>query len=122
MGRKKQKDDESGAHSVGVGVGAATGAATAAINPRFEDEYWRETYAVRNYVREGEDYQTFAPAYRYGWESYGLYPSKGFDEVESELRRGWERSESNAGLAWERAREAVRDAWRRIERAFSKRD
>ena len=53
-----------------------------AINPRFEDEYWRETYASRNYVREGEDYETFAPAYRYGWESYSLYPRKGFDEVE----------------------------------------
>ena len=154
MGRKKHKDDESGAHPVGVGVGAASGAATGAvvgsaggpvgtavgalvggvtgglagkgvaeaINPKFEDEYWRETYAARNYVREGEDYETFAPAYRYGWESYSLYPRKRFDEVEPELRRGWERSEWNAGLAWERAREAVRDAWRRVERAFSKRD
>jgi hypothetical protein len=118
MGRKKQKSDESDAHPVGAGVGVAT----EAINPRFEDDYWRESYAVRNYVREGEDYETVAPAYRYGWESHSLYPRKGFDEVEPELRRGWERSESNAGLAWERAREAVRDAWRRLERAFSKRD
>ena len=93
-----------------------------AINPKFEDEYWRESYASRNYVREGEDYETFAPAYRYGWESYSLYPHTRFDELEPELRRGWERSEWNAGLAWERAREAVRDAWRRVERTFSKRD
>jgi hypothetical protein len=106
----------------GVAGGMAGKGVAEAINPRFEDEYWRETYAVRNYVREGEDYETFAPAYRYGWESFGLYPRRRFDEVESELRRGWERSEWSAALAWDRAREAARDAWRRVEQAFSKRD
>jgi hypothetical protein len=106
----------------GVAGGLAGKGVAEAINPKFEDEYWRETYATRNYVREGEDYETFAPAYRYGWESYSLYPRKRFDEVEPELRRGWERSEWNAGLAWERAREAARDAWRRVEQAFSRRD
>ena len=106
----------------GVAGGLAGKGVAEAINPKFEVEYWRETYATRNYVREGEDYETFAPAYRYGWESYSLYPRKRFDEVEPELRRGWERSEWHAGLAWERAREAARDAWQRVEQAFSRRD
>ena len=58
----------------GVAGGLAGKGVAEAINPRFEDDYWRESYAARNYVREGEDYETFAPAYRYGWESYSLYP------------------------------------------------
>jgi len=106
----------------GVAGGLAGKGVAEAINPKFEDEYWRESYSTRNYVRAGEDYETFAPAYRYGWESYSLYPRKRFDDVEPELRRGWERSEWNAGLAWDRAREAARDAWHRVERAFSRHD
>jgi hypothetical protein len=98
MGSKKtQKEHNSEAHPIG-GVG---GALAEAIHPTFEDDYWRETYASRNYVREGEDYETFAPAFRYGWESYARYPRKRFEE---------------------RAREAARDAWRRIERTLVERD
>jgi hypothetical protein len=122
MGSKKtHKSHKGSAHPVGVGVGAASGVAEA-INPTFENDYWRESYAIRNYVREGESYETFAPAYRYGWEAYSRYPGKRFDDVESALRSGWERTEWNAALAWERAREAARDAWRRVEQALSGRD
>jgi len=106
----------------GVAGGLAGKGVAEAIHPTFDDDYWRGSYAVRNYVREGEDYETFAPAYRYGWESYSRYPSKRFEEVESALRSGWERTEWSARLAWERAREAARDAWRGVERALSGRD
>ena len=113
MGKKKtQRNDESQEHPIGTSVAEE-------IHPTFEDDYWRESYASRNYVREGEDYETFAPAYRYGWESYFRFPRKRFEEVEAALRHGWERSEWKAHLAWERAREAARDAWRRIERTLA---
>jgi hypothetical protein len=134
--------DAPGAHPVGVGVGAGAGAAggaavgsvagplgtavgavvggvaggLAAINPTIEDEYWRAHYASRPYVSAGEDYETYAPAYRYGWESY--VPGQRFEVLEPQLRRGWEKSEWSAELAWEKAKQAVRDAWHRIERAL----
>jgi hypothetical protein len=120
-----------GRRPVGTAVGAVVGGVAGglagkgvaeAINPKFEDEYWRESYATRNYVREGEDYETFAPAYRYGWESYSLYPRKRFDEVEPELRRGWERSEWNAGSrGTARARRRATPG-SRVERAFERDD
>jgi hypothetical protein len=113
---------------IGTAVGAVVGGVTGglagkgiaeSINPTFEHEYWRGTYAARPYVREGEAYETYAPAYRYGWESYTRYPDRRFEDVEPSLRSGWEKGEWNARLSWERAREAVRDAWLRVERALS---
>ena len=113
---------------IGTAVGAVVGGVTGglagkgiaeSINPTFEHEYWRGAYATRPYVREGEAYETFAPAYRYGWESYTRYPDRRFEDVEPSLRSGWEKGQWNARLSWERAREAVRDAWLRVERALS---
>ena len=113
---------------VGTAVGALVGGVTGglagkgiaeSINPSFEHEYWRGAYAARPYVREGEAYETFAPAYRYGWESYTRHAGRRFEEVEPLLRSAWERGEWNARLSWERAREAAHDAWLRVERALS---
>jgi hypothetical protein len=110
---------------VGTAVGAVVGGVAGGLagkgvaesfNPTVEDEYWRANYASRPYVEAGEDYETYAPAYRYGWESF--VPGQPFDDFEPQLRRGWEKSEWSAELAWERAKEAVRDAWHRIERAL----
>src|SRR5690606_26540540 len=41
--------------------------------PTEEHEYWRNEYKNREYVEEGAEYETYAPAYQYGWESYSLY-------------------------------------------------
>ena len=112
---------------VGTAVGAVVGGIAGGlagkgvaeqINPTLEDEYWRENYRTRPYVMAGEDYQTYAPAYRYGWEARARYGDRDFDEVESDLRGGWERSEWNAGLSWDKAKQATRDAWHRVERAL----
>jgi hypothetical protein len=110
---------------VGTAIGAVAGGlagkgAAEAINPTMEHEYWSRNYADRPYVTPGSDYETYRPAYQYGWESYTRYGDRGFDEVEFDLRREWETRPDNR-LSWERAREAVRDAWHRVEhRAFDK--
>jgi hypothetical protein len=112
---------------VGTAVGAAVGGIAGglagkgvaeAINPTVEDEYWRGNYSSRPYVRGGEGYETYAPAYRYGWESYAAYRGRPFDEVEPDLRAEWERSGRSRELTWDRAKEATRDAWHRVERAL----
>jgi hypothetical protein len=105
---------------VGTAVGAVAGglaghSAAEAINPSIEEDYWRRNYATRPYVSAGADYDTYRPAYQYGWESYTRYQGRRFDEVETDLRRDWESQRDNR-MRWDNAREAVRDAWHRVER------
>lgn len=100
----------------GVAGGLAGKGAAEAVNPTLEDEYWRGNYATRPYVTPGSTYDTYRPAYRYGWESYGRYEGRSFDEVEPELERAWDSAKTRLG--WDRAREATRDAWERVESAI----
>ena len=108
---------------VGAVVGAVAGGlagkgAAEAINPTAEAEYWRRNYNTRPYVEPGAQYDEYAPAYRYGWESRGRYSGRKFDEVESDLQRDWDRNRSGSHLTWDKAKGASRDAWDRIERAI----
>jgi hypothetical protein len=88
------------------------------IDAAREDEYWRSNYASRPYVRQGEEYDAYRPAYQYGWEAYGRNSGRSFDEAEIDLRRDWEEGKRAGGMTWERAKQAVRDAWHRVERAL----
>jgi hypothetical protein len=100
-----------------VAGGAAGKVAAEAVNPTAEDEYWRTNYATRPYVKEGVRYETYQPAYQYGWESYARYRGRRFEEVEPTLRENWEgRTDGRTG--WDKVRDAVRDAWHRVERAI----
>jgi hypothetical protein len=99
-----------------VAGGAAGKVAAEAVNPTVEDEYWRRNYATRPYVK-GDGYETYRPAYQYGWESYSRYGGGRFEEVEPTLRKDWElRADGRTG--WDKVRDAVRDAWHRVERAM----
>ena len=112
---------------VGAVVGGAIGAVAGglaghgvaeAIDPTVEDTYWRETYSSRPYVAPKSNYDQYAPAYRYGWESRGRYAGKRYDQVESDLERGWEKAKGSSKLAWNEAKHATKDAWHRVERAL----
>lgn len=63
---------------VGTVVGAAVGAVVGGlagkgvaevIDPTAEDAYWRENYVSRSYVKQGESFDDFGPAYRFGSDS-----------------------------------------------------
>ncbi len=108
---------------VGGAVGAVVGGlagkdAAESANPTVEDAYWRENFRSRPYVVVVDTYEVFQPAYRYGWEAYGLNHGRTFEEVEPELRTVWETTPHAANLSWEKARNASRDAWHRVERAI----
>ena len=103
---------------VGAVVGAVAGgfagkAAAEAIDPTAEDAYWRQNHASRPYSR-GSDYNTYQPAYRYGWESRSRYPDDSFEAKESELQSGWGAARGQTKLEWENAKLAARDAWNRV--------
>lgn len=108
---------------VGAVVGAAIGAVAggvaghgvaAAFDPAVEDQYWRENYSSRPYVRPGAPYSDYQDAYRFGGQSAGSYDS--FDTAEEELSRRWNTARGESRLAWEDAKDAVRDGWHRVER------
>ncbi len=107
---------------VGGVVGAVAGGLAgkgiaAAIDPVAEDTYWRTSFPSRPYA-SGQSYDTYQPAYRYGWESYDRFAGRKFDDVEADLRQGWEKTKDSSRLSWEKAKNATRDAWHRIERAI----
>ena len=78
----------------GAVVGAVAGglggkAAAEAVNPTVEEEYWRTEYRNRPYASRGDyPYEDYAPAYRYGWETYGRRKAGRFEDIEPELERG----------------------------------
>lgn len=98
----------------GAVVGAMVGNRAAKVDPAVEDQYWRDNYSSRPYVTSGTTYDEYAPAYRYGAESYSKYPGRSFDEVESDLARDWNTTRGTSSLEWEHARHASRDAWHRV--------
>jgi hypothetical protein len=103
----------------GAAIGAVAGgyagkAVEEEFDPTAEDAYWRANYKNRDYVETNTEYDTYRPAYRYGWESHSYYAGRDFDEVEPELRSGWETKKGNSSLTWERAKQATRDAWNRM--------
>ena len=97
---------------VGTVVGAAVGAIVGglagkgvaeAIDPTAEVAYWRDNFKDRPYAVGGSSYDEYSPAYLYGVDSFGRYPGRSFDDVESDMSRDWDR-----------AKHATRDAWNRL--------
>ena len=60
-------------------------------------------------------YDIYQFAYRIGYEGYGRYTGKRFEEVETDLQRDYEKLRGKAGLKWNKAKHAIRDAWLRLE-------
>jgi len=85
-----------------------------------EDTYWRDNYATRPYVTSGTKYDDYAPAYRYGADTYTKYPGRTFDEVEPELSRDWQTARGKSSLEWDKAKHATRDAWHRLGNAVER--
>lgn len=105
--------------AIGAVVGGLTGKGVAeAVDPTVEDAYWRDNYKSRPYATGAASYDTYQPAYRHGWESYGRYDGRSFDDAEPDMRREWEASKHSADMGWDKAKDATRDAWHRVERAM----
>lgn len=108
---------------VGGTIGAVAGGlsgkgAAEVVNPTVEDAYWRTHYQPTEPGPDGEPYETYQPAYRYGWEGPSRFPGLSFEAAEPRLREGWEQMPDAKGMSWARARQSVRDAWRRVEQTF----
>jgi hypothetical protein len=109
---------------VGTAVGAAIGAVAGGlagksiaefIEPTVEEAYWRENYRHEAYYSGERDYESYAPAYRAGWEGRVKYDGRGFDEVEEHLAQDYSRIQDN-DMSWDEVRPATRAAWERVDR------
>jgi hypothetical protein len=108
---------------VGTVVGAAVGAVVGglagkgvseAIDPTAEEAYWRENYANKSYVKQGDTFDDYGPAYRFGLDAYGRSAGRTFDQSEPDMKRDWESNKGSSRLTWDRARSASRDSWGRV--------
>jgi uncharacterized protein (TIGR02271 family) len=107
---------------VGAAIGAAVGAVAGGlagkgvgeiIDPTTQDNWLRDNFHSRPYVKKGDTFDSYQQVYRYGGEAESRYQGRGFDEVEDDLKRDWGKSKEHTGMAWTHAREAVKDAYDR---------
>ena len=104
---------------VGGIVGAAAGDSIAeAVNPTEYREHFQREYKNSPHYSAERDWNDYEPAYQYGYQTYGEYRGKRFEDAEPELQRNWDRTRANSRLEWNDAKHAVRDGWHHIERAM----
>jgi uncharacterized protein (TIGR02271 family) len=79
----------------------------------FDDSEFRNDFQNR-YAGRGASYDTYQPAYRYGYDmaSDPQYQGRQFDEVESDLRAGYGQRYPNS--KWEEMKDAIRSGWDRM--------
>lgn len=79
----------------------------------FDDSDFRADFQKR-YAAGGVSYDTYLPAYRYGYDaaSDARYRGRSFDEIESDLRTDYGRRYPNS--TWEKMKDAVRYGWSRV--------
>jgi hypothetical protein len=100
---------------LGGAVGALVGNEMAqAVNPTTEEAYWQANHQNRSYFDSLQGYDNYAPAYRFGIESYQIFLGRDFDEIEEQLGHQWESARGPSRLTWETARLATRDAYDRL--------
>lgn len=81
------------------------------VNPTDEEAFWSQNYSKRPYVAQNETFDTYKPAYRYGYEAKVSYPDRTFDEVKTDLQTKWDKTGANSSLEWNKAEPAIRDAY-----------
>ncbi|MBV9033646.1 MAG: YsnF/AvaK domain-containing protein [Acidobacteriaceae bacterium] len=91
-------------------TGTATGAATGAA---FDDSDFRRDFQT-NYGTSGAAYDTYAPAYRYGYDmaSDPRYKGRSFSDVENDLRTDYGRRYPNS--TWDKMKNSIRYGWDKV--------
>jgi uncharacterized protein (TIGR02271 family) len=86
---------------------------TNAQETTFDDSDFRTDFQKR-YSTSGTSYDTYLPAYRYGYDmaSDARYKGRSFDEVQSDLRTDYGRRYPNS--TWEKMKDAIRYGWDKV--------
>ena len=105
----------------GAIVGGGVGHEVGEWNDPTEDEaYWKEQHTDRPYVKQGENYDNYAGAYRYGGHSARALNGSNqggtavaFEESENDIRAGWEKNRKPTDPDYSKVRGAIKDAYDR---------
>lgn len=105
---------------VGVALGANAGDRIAEARDRREDlGHFQQIFHSMPYYVAGHDWHDYAPAYRYGLDTYATHGGQSFEAAEPALRPGWDaRARADSRLEWAQARHAVEHAWRSLDEAL----
>jgi len=97
-----------------VGGGYAGKAVGEAVDPTGTDDYWRENYKTRDYVKSNADYNQYRAAYQCGARLADRGTSSTFDEKAA--RAEWDSNPDRGNLDFDSAKGAMRDEFtRRIQ-------
>ena len=107
---------------VGAAIGAVVGAVAGGyagkgvgelIDPTTEDNWLRDEFPKRPYVRQGQTFEEYTPVYQFGGRSEANHTGRSFDEVEVDVKKEYELSGHNKTMPWGTAKPAVSDAYNR---------
>jgi hypothetical protein len=111
----------------GIAVGAAAGGALGAVvgnrasekaDPREDLGHFQQIFHTMPYYVSGLDWHDYAPAYRYGIETWKANRGCALAQVESQLQGGWEAAARfGSQLDWQQARPAIEHAWQSLSDA-----
>ena len=108
----------------GLAIGAVAGGALGAVigdraaeaaDKRDDLGHFQQIHREMPYFIDGMAWDDYAPAYRYGLETYRIHGARVFAEAEAELEQGWGRARDASRLTWLQARSAVEHAWRSLD-------
>ena len=85
-----------------------------------EEKYWRENHDKQSFVKPGQTYEHYAPAYKTGYEGAQKHPDKKFEEAEPHLAAEFQKHKSV--IEWDDARAAARAAWDKVGNVIQPRD
>ena len=97
----------------GVAGGYAGKGVGEVIDPTVDYRWLEENFAGRSYVKKGEKFDHYVPAYRYGGQAETKFAGKPFEEIEPEIKPEWDNVRGESNMKWDRARHAVKDAYER---------
>lgn len=113
---------------IGLAFGAAAGGALGAVvgnraseatDHRQDLGHFEQIFSTMPYYVDGCDWHDYAPAYRYGIDSFAQHPGRTLPEVESQLQGGWEAAARfGSRLHWQQAQPAVQHAWQSLDEAL----
>lgn len=112
------------AGTVGLTVGAVAGGAIGAVvgqklseatDPRGDLGHFEQIYRTTPYYLSDMTWADYAPAYRYGLDTYATHGGQPFEQAAPLLGPGWSRTRGASRLEWDEAQPAVAHAWRSLD-------
>lgn len=108
------------AMTLGAVIGGALGAVighrlSEATDPRGDLGHFEQVYRTTPYYVAGMRWDDYAPAYRYGLETYRTHGGQPFEQAAQRLAQDWPQQRGISRLDWQQAEPAVAHAWRELD-------